>query len=290
MTDMKRIIDNMERLAEAELDESIGDAAVQKIIDVMFTSSKWTGMMDALEQRGFNDLEVQSALAGAFTKLFKLYFTSVGGKRIGTLSVSPIKHYAAAADAGFIGNAPTPDVRGMGGPAVWNPIFDKMFRNKLFKNLIDRYWDGEEWVDAHESALRMHMLGIVKNFFAGKKAKVTAEGVEIEEDYAPFSRPMFMSARPEPVGPGMDLPMFGDDQPKPNADDEVAEASFGGSYTQDDAVAMADDLEEMWKQVIRNMKNNARSGYPQKSVGSLRKGLAYTEKVVDRMLRETYKG
>ena len=72
--------------------------------------------------------------------------------------------------------------------------------------------------------------------------------------------------------------------------EDLEEGQYGGSYTKEDAVKIADDLEELWKQVIRNMKNNARGGNPHKSLSSLKKGIEYAEGVHKRLSRETYKG
>ena len=180
-SNMERMSELIERLEQSDngLDESIGDASVLKLLDKLFTSSKWNGMMSTMEKLGYNDLKVQDNLAGLFTKVIKSYFSVRG---IGAVSVDPIKHFKSAAvakaglgdDAEELSTTMSGSVAGMGGPIVWNPILDKLFKTKEFKKLIDRYWYGDDWVEVHEGNLRNIFLQITKAFFGGRKAKVQA--------------------------------------------------------------------------------------------------------------------
>jgi len=50
-----------------------------------------------------------------------------------------------------------------------------------------------------------------------------------EMNIAGVASPLGMTTRSDSVGPGMDLPVEGSDQPKPNADDEIGESLSQGA-------------------------------------------------------------
>jgi hypothetical protein len=73
-------------------------------------------------------------------------------------------------------------------------------------------------------------------------------------------------------------------------EDVIGEGQYGGSYTREDAIEFIDDLGEMWKQVIQNMRRNARFGVPHKGLPSLKKGIEHSQGIQKRLSKETYKG